>query len=299
MHFVMAFLLLWAMFSFTGMPSAGPANQIGSLTSFVGMKSPAQLAKLRPGDLLLGANGHYYKSISKTIHIIESSPMKKVSLIVKRKSHVFNVVVRPVNGTKVHVDNGGVVTTPKHGKHTIGVIGVTLGVVEYTKTNPLTAVGRSVTAVGSFTAQTFDGIGSVFSASGLRSFAHSVATAGSSQNASSSTGQSSSSSGSSGTQVTSIIGIVQLGSQLAGHHLAELLELLVLVNLFIGIVNLFPMLPLDGGHVVIAVYERLRSTRKENYHADVTKLMPVAYAFIAFLVVMGLSALYVNIVHPL
>jgi membrane-associated protease RseP (regulator of RpoE activity) len=55
---------------------------------------------------------------------------------------------------------------------------------------------------------------------------------------------------------------------------------------------------LDGGHVAIAVYERIRSRRGRAYHADVTKLMPVAYLFLAFMVVIGLSALYANIVQP-
>jgi membrane-associated protease RseP (regulator of RpoE activity) len=63
-------------------------------------------------------------------------------------------------------------------------------------------------------------------------------------------------------------------------------------------VNLFPMLPLDGGHVAIAIYERLRSRRGRPYHADVAKLMPVAYLFLLFMVVFGLGALYMNIVHP-
>ena len=47
-----------------------------------------------------------------------------------------------------------------------------------------------------------------------------------------------------------------------------------------------------------AVYERIRSRRGLRYHADVLKLMPVAYVFLAFIVVLGLGALYANIVQP-
>ncbi len=68
--------------------------------------------------------------------------------------------------------------------------------------------------------------------------------------------------------------------------------------MFVGIVNLFPMLPLDGGHVVIAVYERVRSRKGRHYHADVAKLMPAAYVFLLFIVLVGLGALYINIVNP-
>ena len=75
-----------------------------------------------------------------------------------------------------------------------------------------------------------------------------------------------------------------------------MLYLLVAINIFVGMVNLLPMLPLDGGHVAIAAYERIRSrTRAAKYHADVAKLMPVAYVFLAFFIVARRSrALYLE-----
>ena len=96
----------------------------------------------------------------------------------------------------------------------------------------------------------------------------------------------------------SILGVVQVGSQAAKTNPGLLLLLLADINLFVGLVNLFPMLPLDGGHVVIAVYERLRSRRGRRYHADILKLLPVAYIFLTFVILLGLGALYANIVQP-
>jgi membrane-associated protease RseP (regulator of RpoE activity) len=58
------------------------------------------------------------------------------------------------------------------------------------------------------------------------------------------------------------------------------------------------MLPLDGGHVAIAVYERIRSRKGRPYHADVAKLLPFAYIFLAFIVIVGIGALYSNILRP-
>jgi membrane-associated protease RseP (regulator of RpoE activity) len=72
----------------------------------------------------------------------------------------------------------------------------------------------------------------------------------------------------------------------------------VSIDVFVGIVNLVPMLPLDGGHVLVAVYERIRSRKGRKYHADVAKLAPVAYVFVLFLVVFVGSALFLDIVHP-
>ena len=145
--------------------------------------------------------------------------------------------------------------------------------------------------LGSVTAQTAQGIAQVFSLHGIGSFAHQVAVANQHPSSTSSAGSSSG-------QVLSIVGAIQVGAQAAGRNLSELLYILVAINVFVGMINLFPMLPLDGGHVVIAVYERLRSRRGRAYHADVAKLMPVAYVFLAFMVLFGLGALYMNIVNP-
>ena len=48
------------------------------------------------------------------------------------------------------------------------------------------------------------------------------------------------------------------------------------------------MLPLDGGHVAIAIYEKIRTgRRKVLYHADVAKLMPFTWVFMLFLAVLS------------
>jgi membrane-associated protease RseP (regulator of RpoE activity) len=64
--------------------------------------------------------------------------------------------------------------------------------------------------------------------------------------------------------------------------------------------NMLPMLPLDGGHVAVAVYEWIRTKKGQAYYrADITKLFPVVAVFLAFLGVIVVSALYLDITHPL
>jgi len=58
------------------------------------------------------------------------------------------------------------------------------------------------------------------------------------------------------------------------------------------------MLPLDGGYVAIATYERLRRRGKELYHADINKLTPVILAFVGVLLVLFASTLYLDILYP-
>ncbi|HEX3462146.1 MAG TPA: site-2 protease family protein, partial [Acidimicrobiales bacterium] len=70
--------------------------------------------------------------------------------------------------------------------------------------------------------------------------------------------------------------------------------------LFLGIFNMFPMLPLDGGHVAIAVYEKIRSRgRRVLYHADVTKLMPFTWLMLAFFGVLFATTLLSDLLHPI
>ena len=77
------------------------------------------------------------------------------------------------------------------------------------------------------------------------------------------------------------------------------LFLLFVVNVFIGVFNLVPLLPFDGGHVVIALYEKVRSVAAgRRYQADVSKLMPLTYAVVAVLAVLFVSTLYLDIVDP-
>ncbi|MCB0977975.1 MAG: hypothetical protein KDB02_11005, partial [Acidimicrobiales bacterium] len=65
--------------------------------------------------------------------------------------------------------------------------------------------------------------------------------------------------------------------------------------------NLFPMLPFDGGHVVIAVYERIQERRlhKRRYFTDVARLLPVTYVVVALLGMLFITSLWLDLANPL
>lgn len=100
----------------------------------------------------------------------------------------------------------------------------------------------------------------------------------------------------------SIFGVAALGSDLAAQNLSSLVMFLAALNIFIGVFNLFPMLPFDGGHVVIAFYEKAQELRRrtnQRYLADVSRLVPVAYGVVIVLAVVGLLAIYLDITQPI
>jgi len=307
MHFVMAFLLLWGMLALSGVPvPATPA--VTGLTSFAGGRSPAEIAGLRPGDEILAVDGNGFSNGEQFVTFVKSHAGKEISVLVRRGGHDLTLHVRPADARDVKVlEAGKAVPLVGPSAPPTGVIGVELDFLTRNETtNPFVAVGRAATLLGSITAQTAGGLVDVFSLHGLSSFAHQVATAGSGTGgggASTSGGGAAVSSGSGGAsgssgQLISILGAIQIGAQAARQNVSELLYILVAINIFIGMINLVPMLPLDGGHVAIAIYERIRSRRNRRYHANVAKLMPVAYVFLLFMVVLGVGALYTNIVQP-
>ncbi|MEE9415588.1 MAG: site-2 protease family protein [Acidimicrobiales bacterium] len=102
-----------------------------------------------------------------------------------------------------------------------------------------------------------------------------------------------------GDRLLSPVGAVNVGNQAFNDSLATFALFFMSINLFIGVFNLTPMLPFDGGHVLIATYEKLRSRKGRRYFADVTKLLPATYAVFALLLGIFILGLYLDISDPI
>jgi membrane-associated protease RseP (regulator of RpoE activity) len=82
------------------------------------------------------------------------------------------------------------------------------------------------------------------------------------------------------------------------------LTLLAGLNLFLGVLNLVPLLPLDGGQMAGAVYEALRRGLARLLHrpdpgfVDVAKLLPVGYVMAGVILVASVVLIYADIVAP-
>ncbi len=101
------------------------------------------------------------------------------------------------------------------------------------------------------------------------------------------------------TRPSSVVGVARVGGALGEQAgWVGFLELVAVFNIFIGVFNLLPVLPFDGGHVVIATYEAVRSRKGKRYYADVTKMIPVAMTVVALLSVLFLGALYLDLFDP-
>ena len=101
------------------------------------------------------------------------------------------------------------------------------------------------------------------------------------------------------TRPTTVVGITMIAGDIGEEYgLWAVLEILASINIFVGIFNLFPMLPFDGGHAAIATYERIRSRGGRVYRANVEKLWPVTVAVLGMLIFLTFTGLYLDITRP-
>ncbi len=175
-----------------------------------------------------------------------------------------------------------------------GFLGVGPELAPPGRENPLAGLGRSLGDFGAVVRVSAEGIGRLFSLQGVDSLLGPLWDFDSDDEVA--VGEAG---GGDPDRVVSVVGVARIGGALAQEDVAALLSFLAYINVFFGVLNLFPLLPFDGGHVVIATYERLRSFGGRRYQADVGKMLPAAYLFVFVLITVGLVALSRDIVDPL
>jgi len=217
-------------------------------------------------------------------HVISTHINDRVTLVVRRHGHLRTLHVVPVDGRQLVID--GQPLAPTSGP-AVGFIGIGLGEGIETRSAWASVTG-SASVVARTASSAVTGVLQVFAPHNIAQLYHDV-TNGKAASTASSTGQ----------RPISGIGIVQLTVDSAKAGWGPFLGIFVSLNVFIGIFNIFPILPLDGGHVAIATYERLRSRRGKPYRADASKLTPFILVFVTALALLFLATAYLDITHPI
>ncbi|GAA3242672.1 M50 family metallopeptidase [Actinocorallia longicatena] len=108
-----------------------------------------------------------------------------------------------------------------------------------------------------------------------------------------------------------VVGASRLGGEILASptptvdKITWFLQLLAGINFAVGMFNLIPLLPLDGGHMAGALWEGVKrgfariTRRPDPGYVDVAKLMPLTYAMSLVFLVMGALLVYADLINPI
>jgi membrane-associated protease RseP (regulator of RpoE activity) len=282
MHVLMALLLAWAALTFVGLPSENHVG-VGSFAKWPGhTQDAAQVAGLKTGDRIMAIDGVAIRNDEQLISTVERSSGVRLSLLVNRGGHDITLHATPVDGRTIKSGKGFLTT----GKKAHGYLGISL-VDLPVRDSWYAAIPSSFTEVGSLVGTAATAI--VHLPATFKSLVHQVASPAAANNP---TNQRQ--------RPESIVGVVRIAVQSTSTGPGDLLIILMAVNIFVGVLNMLPMLPLDGGYVAISTYERIRTRRgQRRYEADLNKMVPFAYAFMGVLLFLFACTLYLDIAHPI
>jgi membrane-associated protease RseP (regulator of RpoE activity) len=296
MHFLLAFGCIFSLLVFDGTQGGKLFATESQFTAMLDTSAdyfiaavdpgtPAAAAGIKAGDKIVRFDGHAVRTFGDVRKLVVADKGKTVTITVRRG--------------KADVDLTATIGARKDDE-TKGFLGVAPD-LPVKKVGVLAAVPRTFVEFGRLGEETVTGLGHIFSPRGVGDLADQVAHPSQDQPTtpvSGGAGGSGSSSPDERPRPLSIIGLSAIGSQVVRQGWVGAITLLALVNMFVGIFNLVPLLPLDGGHVAIATYERLRSRKGKPYRADVAKLLPLTYAVVLLLIFVGVAAMFLDIVNP-
>lgn len=300
-HFVLGFIILYVMAVTLGLPnvsqqpvvqSVAPcAQSVASMTQDKivyqpcgpDSPAPARQAGIKPGDEIISVAGNRTPTWPDAVKAIQHQ-RGRTAVVVQRDGDRIPLTVNIATVRSIpageRADQSG---TPR-----LAEVGA-LGVIEarYLDYSALGALGGA----GAFTGQMF-----VNAWEGIRLLPQKVpalvdAVAGGPRDPNT---------------PISVVGASRIGGQAVEQGLWPLFWLLLaLLNFAVGVLNLLPLLPLDGGHIVVAFYERIRDwIRKLAGKAaagpvDYTKLAPFTMIVIFIGGAYMLLAVTADIVNPL
>jgi membrane-associated protease RseP (regulator of RpoE activity) len=293
MHFVIAILLVFGYMLAIGTPETN-APVVGEVSKCVvatldsscsdaSATTPAPAANvLKPKDRVLAVNGQAVSTWTEVARGIRASDGKPLTMTLRRDGQTMDVTLTPVNAKRPSLDD------PKK-IEAVGAIGVTGGFA-FRHLGPLSAVRETGNTLGSMVTGTV----TVFT-SKAKSLNAIYSPHRDPQG------------------FVGVVGISRVSgdilaapSQSVGTRIWDFLLLVAGVNLFVGIFNLLPLLPLDGGHLAIAGFEegRHRIRRMFGYRGalrrvDLNKLMPITYAFVVLMVGLTLYIAGADILNPI
>jgi membrane-associated protease RseP (regulator of RpoE activity) len=266
MHFILALVILVLMLTTVGLQERITTTVARVTPSGNGYVSPAAEAGIKPGDTIVAIDGMPVTDWDQMRNYIASHPGETINVVIDRKGQRIPLTVKLAS------------ETPPPERKKTGFLGVGPAYANV-KRDLGSAIVDSGKLLGSGMWQSLKAFGNIFRPSSLgRLFSVAV-------------GQEKRTT----EDPTSIVGIGRVAGDFASRgRFADLFYLFVGFNIFIGVANLLPLPPLDGGHLAVLAWEKI--SRRD---VDMRKLMPVTAFVVSILVTLFVLLLYLDIVRPL
>jgi membrane-associated protease RseP (regulator of RpoE activity) len=279
-HFMIAIVLMFFVLSFAGNP-----NNVKPSTTLAGVSHPSAAASagLRAGDTIVAIDNKPASSWSDVRKAVREHGPKQMLLTVQRDGQRRLLDVTPQIDSATGLPMLGI--SSKIALKPVSLPGAVTGSFRETARVAQVSV---------------DGLVKIFSPSGVHNYTNQLSGNHSSSTGASGGGASNSGGDNGSARFVSPIGLAGYAGQAVQAGWISVFLLLIAINVFVGIFNMVPLLPFDGGLVAIAVYEKVASTiRRQRVEVDVRKLVPITAVVVAVLLFIGISAMYLDIVRPL
>jgi membrane-associated protease RseP (regulator of RpoE activity) len=283
MHFLLAFVLLWLLA--VGVGVAGQSRKVVVLQCVPASKqavcahgdprSPAIKAGLKSGDKIVAVAGIPVHSWGQIGNAIKSHrPGVPVAFTIDRHGRR---ITKEISLASVSWHKGAF----------LGVAPIAV----YSRRGPISGVSYAGSQFGNIVGQSVSALGRIPKAIPYLFSKNRARTPGG--------------------QVSSVVGAANLTGDVVAANIgwqqkvSVVLLIIIEVNIFVGIFNLLPLLPLDGGHLAVVLFERARAwiarllRRPDPGPVDIKRLIPVSVGVFALIVAFGLLLIAADILNPL
>jgi len=272
LHFVIGFVLLFTLFAGIG------TNQVLPVISEVVPDSAAQAAGILPGDEILSINGKKVTQWYKDVEVIRESQGKEITLVLARDGEEISVTA---SGRLTEIDG-----TKRYVLGIINDVGLKRSGLWISVKNATTVTKSFLTESVKSLAKLPEKIPALWGAT-VRGEERDV------------------------NGLVGVVGVARVSGEAVGsdkltpmERLASFVLIVASLNIFVGIFNLLPILPIDGGHMAVAIADEIRAFfarlrgRPRPAPIDVTVLTPVTMVVFVILACLTLLLLVADVINP-